>query len=55
MAEDLGDEINAAVHARLRARDIPKAIWEAAVKEVGEESPTPCLDALDNRSDAQFQ
>ena len=39
MAEDLGDEINVAVHARLRARDIPKAIWEAAVKEVGEESP----------------
>jgi hypothetical protein len=38
MAEDLIDEINAAVHARLRVRDIPKAIWDAAVKEVSEEN-----------------
>ncbi len=44
MAEDLGDEINAAVHTRLRARDVPKAIWEAAAKEVREESrPHPAL------------
>ncbi len=44
MAEDLIDEIKAAVHARLRAGDVPKAIWEAAVKEVGEESrPHPAL------------
>ncbi len=40
MAEDLRDEINTALHARLRARDVPKAIWEAAVKEVSEETPT---------------
>ena len=40
MAEDLIDEIKAAVHARLEARDIPKGIWEAAANEVSEETPT---------------
>ena len=40
MAEDLIDEIKAAVHARLEARDIPKAIWEAAANEVSDETPT---------------
>jgi hypothetical protein len=39
MAEDLRDEINAAVLARFRVRDIPKAIWDAAVEEVSEETP----------------
>ncbi len=44
MEEDLIDEIKAAVHARLRARDVPKEIWEAAAKEVGEETrPHPAL------------
>jgi hypothetical protein len=38
MAEDLRDEINAAVLARFRVRDIPKAIWDAAVEEVSEET-----------------
>ena len=40
MAEDLIDEIKAAVHARIEARDIPKAIWEVAANEVSEETPT---------------
>ncbi len=40
MAEDLRDEINAAVRARLRARDVSKEIWETAAKEVSDETPT---------------
>ncbi len=40
MAEDLIDEIKAAVHARLRTRGVPEAIWEAAANEVSAETPT---------------
>ena len=50
MPEDLKDEINAAVHARLRVRDISKALWEAAVREVGE-VPMPDGETADARKE----
>ncbi len=44
MAEDLRAEIEAAIHDRLRVRDVPIALWEAVVNEVSEGTqPAPTL------------
>ena len=44
MAEDLRTEIEAAIHDRLRVRDVSKAIWEAVVNEVSQGTwPAPTL------------
>ena len=44
MAEDLRAEIKAAIHDRLRVRDVPNAFWEVVVNEVSEGTwPAPTL------------